>query len=109
MTDTVFPDVVKEDVANWYSCAGTALDPEKRKSVNVERSANDGAEPESAQVTVNAVPPGTLAPAAGAENLTSAQAKEAEASRERIALVRRILVICALSAKRVTVQKDKVE
>lgn len=99
VTDTVFPDVVKEDATNWYNCAGTALDPEKRKSVNVERSANAGAFPESTQVTVNAVPPGMLAPAAGTENLTSAQTKEVEASSERIALVRRIFVVCTLSAK----------
>ena len=40
----------------------------------------EGADPESVQVTVNAVPPATEAPAAGTVNLTSAKARGQQAA-----------------------------
>lgn len=77
------------------------MEPEKRNKVYEARSANAGASPESAQVTVNAVPPGIEAPAAGIVNLTSANAQGMEAARRKRELEGRIVVVRGLSAKRV--------
>jgi hypothetical protein len=100
VTDTVLPAVKVEDCKR-YNCAGDALDPENRNSWYEERSEIDGAIPESAHVTVKAVPPAMLAPAAGTEKATSAQTKEADASTAAMALDRRMIAACTLSAKRV--------
>ncbi len=106
VTDTVSP-AAKVEAASWYSCAGEALEPEKRNSVYEERSVINGASPESVQVTVNAVPPGRLAPAAGTENATSQKARGADASRVKIALEKRMVVFSTLSAKRVTCARTR--
>jgi hypothetical protein len=59
----------------------------------------EGASPESTQVTVNAVPPGILAPGAGTVNLTSARASWAAAASQGRTRHRRILA-CDLAVKR---------
>jgi hypothetical protein len=67
----------------------------------------DGADPESVQVTVNAVPPATEAPAAGTVNLTSASARGKQATSKLRAFNGRMLVMCVLFAKRVTWERCK--
>jgi hypothetical protein len=62
----------------------------------------EGAEPESVQVTVNDVPPGREAPAAGTVNLTSANAREKQVTKKRGGYEYRMMIMCDLCAKRVT-------
>lgn len=63
------------------------------------RSAIEGASPESFQVTVNAVPPGTEAPAAGLTKETSANARGGDARRQKRAADGRMVVVGTLSVK----------
>ena len=90
VTDNVSP-AAKVEAPSWYNCAGEALEPEKRNSVYEESCVIKGAVLESAQVTVNAVPPGRVAPGPGIEKATSQKARGTEASRDKIALEKRIL------------------
>jgi hypothetical protein len=53
----------------------------------------DGASPESVQVTVKAVPPGTLAPAAGAVNSGYAKAAGKIAARKTRAFDERMAIV----------------
>lgn len=85
--------VAKVDAANEYSCCGAVFEPEKRKSVYVVRSDIDGAFPESFQVTVKAVPPGTEAPAAGTVNWGYAKTRGRDAARTRRLLAKSMTVL----------------
>lgn len=80
-----------------YSCCGAVFDPVYRSSWYAERSAIDGASPESSQVTVNAVPPLTLAPAAGTVNSGYAKTAGTNAAKPRRAFEERMAIAFQMS------------